>query len=109
LIFIASNDAQMGELIAKSHGLIKAPAKGPTVRFDIDLGAFFKDIQSMIPPEKLTTPLPVDLGKVTMQAEMRNGELTTQTSFNIAEMQKLIAADFCRSMKSGLEDFAFTK
>jgi hypothetical protein len=92
LIFIASNDTEMAELIAKSRNLTRAPAQGPTIRFDIDLGAFFKDIQSMIPPEKLTTPLPVDLGKVTMQAEMRNGELTTQASFNIAEIQKLIAA-----------------
>ena len=92
LVFFASNDAQMEQLIAKSHSLIKAPAKGPTTRFDIDLGAFFKDIQSMIPPEKLTTPLPVDLGKVAMQAEMRNGEMASQISFDIAEMQKLVAA-----------------
>ena len=44
----------------------------------------------MLAPEKASTPLPVDLGTVTMQADMKEGKLATQTSFDIAEIQKLI-------------------
>lgn len=92
LIFFASDDARMEELIAKSSNLTKSPAQGPTVRFDMDLGAFFKDIQSILPPGKAATPLPVDLGNVTMKADIGDGKIATRTSFNIAEMQKLVAA-----------------
>lgn len=91
LIFFASNDAKMEELIAKSHNLVASPAQGPTASFDIDLGAFFRDIQAMMPPEKAGNPLPGDLGKVTMQADIRDGKIATRTSFNMAEIQKLVS------------------
>ena len=90
LLFISSDDSKMEELITKSRSLAKVPAQGATVLFDIDLGAFFRDIQSMLPPEKVSTPFPVDLGRVTMQADIKDGRLATRTSFDIAEMQKLV-------------------
>jgi hypothetical protein len=107
LIFIASNDAKMEELIAKSRSLVETPAQGPAISFDMDLGAFFKDIQSMLPPEKVSTPFPVDLGRVAMQAEMRNGELASQISFNIADMQKL-AATFASAASKAQTDTSDT-
>ncbi len=91
LIFIASDDAKMETLITKARGMAAAPFQGPTMSFDIDLGAFFKDIQSLMPPDKVTTPFPVDLGKMSMQADVKDGKLATRTSFNIAEIQKLMA------------------
>jgi hypothetical protein len=61
-------------------------------RVDMKLGAFMKGIASLMPSGG-TTPaaLPDDLGNITMQAEMKNGQLTSQTSFNIDEMKKLAA------------------
>jgi hypothetical protein len=91
LIFVASDDAKMEALITKGRGMTAAPFQGPTMTFDIDLGAFFKDIQSLMPPDKVTTQLPLDLGTLSMQADVKDGKLATQTSFNIAEMQKLMA------------------
>jgi hypothetical protein len=91
LIFFASNDAKLESLITRSRNVAAAPAQGPTMSFDMDLGAFLKDIQSLIPPEKITAPFPVDLGSISMQADVKDGKLATRTSFNIAEMQKLAA------------------
>jgi hypothetical protein len=94
LLFIASDDAKMEALIIKSRNLAPARANGPMFRVDMKLGAFMKGIASLMPSGG-TTPaaLPDDLGNITMQAEMNNGQLTSQTSFNIDEMKKL-AADF---------------
>jgi len=103
LIFFASNDAKLGALITKARGMAAAPFQGPTMSFDIDLGAFFKDIQTLLPPDKVTTPLPVDLGKMSIQADVRDGKLATRTSFNIADMQKLTAAIAAAASKAKTE------
>ncbi len=92
LIFIASNDAKMEALITKGRGMAAAPFQGPTMSFDIDLGALLKDIQTLLPPDKVTTPLPVDLGTVSMEADVKDGKMATRTSFNVADMQKLMGA-----------------
>lgn len=92
LLFMASSDRRIGDLITMSHSLVAVPAQGPTFSFDLDLGAFFKEIKSMLPPGKASNPLPSDLGKITVQGDIGNGKLATQTSFNIAELQKLVSA-----------------
>jgi len=92
LLFFASNDAKMESLISRGQNLASIPAKGPTVEFEIELGAFFRDIQSMIPAKDGSIPWPEDPGKLSIQSEMRDGKLITRTSFNIAEMSKLMSA-----------------
>jgi hypothetical protein len=92
LLFFASNDATMESLISRGQNLASIPAKGPTVEFEIELGAFFRDIQSMIPAKDGSIPWPEDPGKLSIQSEMRDGKLITRTSINIAEMSKLMSA-----------------
>lgn len=92
LLFIASDDARMEALINKSRALAPAPAYGPMFRVDIKLGALMKGLVSVMPSGG-TNPdaLQDELGNITMQAEMKNGQLTSQTSLNIDEMKKLAA------------------
>jgi hypothetical protein len=93
LLLASSNDARMEALINKSRtSLTPAPAQGPMFRVDIKLGAFLKGIASLMPSGG-TAPaaLPDDLGNITIKADMKNGQLTSQTSFNIDEMKKLAA------------------
>jgi hypothetical protein len=92
LLFIATDDAKMEELINKSRSLAPAPAHGPMFQVNIKLGAVMKALTPSI--QTGGTPsaaLPDDLGNITMQAEMKNGHLTSQTSFNLDEMKKLAA------------------
>ena len=80
----------MAELISKARSLVKTPAHGTTFQFDMNVGAFFKDIQSLLPPGKNSFVLPENLSNVTMQAEMQNGKVASRLSFNIEEISKLM-------------------
>jgi hypothetical protein len=92
LLLIAPDDAKMEALFNKSRNLAPAPTHSPMFQVDIKLG----DVVKALAPAIQTggTPsvaLPDGLGNITMQAEMKNGHLTSQTSFNIDEMKRLAA------------------
>ncbi len=91
LMLITSDDARMEKLVATVRGLQDAPAQGPMARFDMDLGTFMADLRNMMPPGTAPPTWPNDLGRVTMQAEMHNGNLATRTRFNIDDLSKLSA------------------
>lgn len=90
MLLIASNDAQIEELIKIARSLVKTPAHGPTFQFDMNLGAFLKDIKSLLPPGQNTFVVPDNLGNVTMTAEMKDGQVNSRLSFNIDEIKKLV-------------------
>jgi hypothetical protein len=92
LMLITSDDVIMEKLIATARGLEGAPAQGPMARFDMDLGTFMADMRHLMPPGAAPPIWPDDLGRVTMQAEMQNGNLATRTRFNIDDLSKLSAA-----------------
>jgi hypothetical protein len=91
MMFVAPSDAQLEALIRKSQSFKKSPAQGPIIQAEVDLGAFIKGIQSFIPPTGKSVVWPDNLGKMTMAAEMNNGKLATQTSFNMDVLRKLVA------------------
>ncbi len=92
LMLITSDDARMEKLVATVRGLQDAPAQGPMARFDMDLGTFMADLRNLMPPGTDSTTWPEDLGRLSMQAAMQNGNLTTRTRFNIDDLSKLSAA-----------------
>ena len=92
LLLITSNDAAMGDLVARARGFETAPPQGPMAEFEFDLGAFMEGIKAMMPPGDAATAWPADLGNVTMKAEMQAGKLATRTRFNIDDMGKMSAA-----------------
>ena len=89
LVLIGHDDAVMAELITRARGFETAPAQGPMARFDFDLAAFMEGLEGMLPPGDLPSTWPSDLGRLTMQAEMQAGKLTTRTRFNIADLGKM--------------------
>jgi hypothetical protein len=91
LMLIASDDVKMQALINRARSLATTPAFGPTVRFDMDLGALLKGMQSLTTPAGSSPGWPIDLGTLTMKAEMKNGKLTTRTSFDIAKIGRLVS------------------
>jgi hypothetical protein len=99
LVFIASDDVKLANLIKKARGLTKTPAQGSTTLIDIKLGAFIKDIKSLFPQKGPAFVWPEDLGDVAIKAEVRDGKLTSRTSFNIDEIIKLAASFTAQAAK----------
>jgi tetratricopeptide (TPR) repeat protein len=92
LMLITSDDVVMGSLINRTREFKVAPAEGPMARFDFDLGTFIEHMQSLAPTGDASAVLPDDLGNLTMQAEMQNGQLATRTRFNLDDLGRIGAA-----------------
>jgi hypothetical protein len=92
LMFIASDDVKMANLIKKSRSLVKMPAQGPTILVDIKLGALIKGIQSLLPPKEASPVWPEDLGNATIKVDLKDGKLISHTSINMDEIIKVAAA-----------------
>lgn len=91
LIFIASDDAKIEKSINGTRSLVTSPARGPMGRFTIDLTSLFQGIRSLLPPEMASFPFPDNIGKIAAQYEVQNGTLTTRTSFNISDINRLVS------------------
>jgi hypothetical protein len=91
LLLVASSDAKLASMIQKVTGMASAPAQGPTEQFNLNLGAFFQDLQPLAPNAKAPFSLPDNLGNLAVQVDMRDGKLLANTSINLAEILKLSA------------------
>jgi hypothetical protein len=89
LMFFASDDAAMENLITRAGGFENTPARGPMAWFEMDLESFVEDLRSMMPSGASSSAWPANLGRLTMQADMQEGRLTTRTRFNIDDLSKL--------------------
>jgi len=92
LLFMTSNDATIEKFINGTRSLFPSPARGPMGRITVDLAALFKGIQSLVPSGQPSNALPDNLGKITTQFEMKNGQLKIRTRFSISEIISLISA-----------------
>jgi len=92
MLFIASSDAKIRDLIEGTRNLVPVPASGPTGRLVIDMSAFLKNLKSLIPHEPPTPNLPEDLGEITTYFDLKEGRLATRTSFQIDLLNKLMSA-----------------
>jgi hypothetical protein len=91
MLFIASNDAEIQDLIEGTRNLARIPASGPTGRLVVDLSAFMQNLKSLAPAGQSSPTPPEDLGKISVQFDTKEGRLSTRTSFDIGLIQKLIS------------------
>jgi len=92
LMFMASNDASLAELINGTRNLAPSPASGPTGRVVIDTPAFFSGLMSLMPPNVPPPPFPLDLGEITSQFTFENGKMESETRLDAAALTKMVMA-----------------
>ncbi len=100
LILVASSDAAIARMIAQAEGLQATPAQGPLATFSMDLGAYLRGIQALMPDSGPALNIPADIGHLTVQADMQGGELTTRTRVNVRDVQQ-VAELFTRLSAAG--------
>ncbi len=76
MMFVASNDARLSALIAKSRNLTQTAAPASTAQVDIKLQELFGMIRSLIPSKGMPITWPDDLGDMSMEVSMNNGTLS---------------------------------
>lgn len=92
LLLIANDDAGIAELIEGTRNRNPVPAGGPTGRLEMDMSRLLKSIKSLVPQKDTAAEFPEDLGKIMVSFDMKDGMLTTRTSFDIELFNKLAAA-----------------
>jgi hypothetical protein len=90
LILAASSDATIAKMIDQVDGFQKAPAEGPLAAFSMDMGAYLRGLQSLMPDSGQALAIPADIGDLTMQATMQDSELTTRTRINVQDIQQMV-------------------
>ncbi|MBN1363601.1 MAG: hypothetical protein JW976_02225 [Syntrophaceae bacterium] len=98
LMFTASNDASLAELINSTRNLVPSPASGPTGIVVIDTAAFFKGLISLMPPNVSPPPFPLDLGEIEAKFTFSNGKMESETRLDAAALNKISMAIAARAM-----------
>jgi hypothetical protein len=104
LILMASSNAAMERMIASSADLQPSPAQGSMARFSMDLGAYLKGLQSLLPAGGQAADIPDDIGDLSLVADMQGGQLTTRTRVKVEDIQRtmgLLAAMSTRMAAAG--------
>jgi hypothetical protein len=99
LLFIASDDVKLANLIKRARSLAKTPAQGPTTLIDIKLGVLMQGIQSLLQPNGSSHAWPDNIGNATIKAEVKDGKLISRISINIDGIGKLAAAFKTQAVK----------
>lgn len=92
LIFIASSDAEIRDLIDGTRNLVPKPASGPTGRLVLDLEKLVGNLKPPVTQGQPGSELPEDLGKIATSFEIKDGKLATRTSVQIELIKKLLSA-----------------
>jgi len=90
LILTASSDAAIERMIKQVDGFRKAPAEGPLAEFSMDMGAYLRGLQSLMSDTGPSVQIPADIGDLTMQTTIQDGELTTRTRIKVQDIQRMI-------------------
>jgi tetratricopeptide (TPR) repeat protein len=91
LILAASTDAAIEKMIQQTGQFQRGTAQGPLAEFSMDLGAYLRGLQHLMPNADPSVTIPPNLGDLSMQAALQEGELTTRTRINVQDMQQLMA------------------
>jgi tetratricopeptide (TPR) repeat protein len=91
LILAASTDAAIEKMIEQMGQFQRGTAQGPLAEFSMDLGAYLRGLQHLMPNADPSVTIPPNLGDLSMQAALQEGELTTRTRINVQDMQQLMA------------------
>ena len=100
LMFMASNDASLAELINSARNLVPSPASGPTGRVVIDTSAFFNGLMSLMPPSVPPPPFPLDLGTIEAQFTFSNGKMESETRLDAAALSKMAMVIAAQAMSA---------
>lgn len=92
LLFIASSDAEIQNLIDGTRDLAPVPAGSPTGRLVLDLTKLMHNLKPLLTEGQPAPGYPDDLGKVATSFDLRDGKMTTRTSLDIDLIRKLISA-----------------
>ncbi|CAB5144617.1 hypothetical protein D3OALGA1CA_4063 [Olavius algarvensis associated proteobacterium Delta 3] len=88
---IAPDDRRMAELIKTAKTVKKAPASGPLMTADIDMGSYMGGIMGIIPGmDEMVGTLP-KTGRITVSADMENGRAYARTSIPTRDIGTLVA------------------
>ena len=90
LILAASTDAAIEKMIQQMGSFQKGPAQGPLAEFSMDLGAYLRGLQYLMPNAEPSVTIPPNLGDLSMQAALLEGELTTRTRIDVQDMRQLM-------------------
>jgi tetratricopeptide (TPR) repeat protein len=91
LILAASTDAAIEKMFQQMGQFQRGPAQGPLAEFSMDLGAYLRGLQNLMPNADPSVTIPPHLGDLSMQAILQEGELRTRTNINVQDMQQLTA------------------
>jgi len=100
LVLMASSDKAITKMILQASAFQKSPAQGPLAEFSVDLGAYLRGLQSLMPDTAQRIAIPADMGELTMRAEMRAGTLTTRTRVGVRDLQEMI--NLVSSLSTGM-------
>jgi hypothetical protein len=100
LMFMASNDASLAELINGTRNLVSSPASGSTGRITIDTTALFNGLKSLMPPSIPQLPFPLDLGEIEEQFTFSNGKMESETRLDATALNKMATAIAAQAMSA---------
>ena len=100
LMFMASNDDSLAELISSTRNLVPSPASGPTGLVVIDTPVFFSGLMSLMPPSVPQPPFPLDLGKIVAQFTFINGKMESETRLDPVALNKMVMAIAAQAMSA---------
>lgn len=88
-VLAASSDAVIAKLIEQVAGFRQMPAQGSLAVFSMDMGAYLRGLQRLMPDADQTREIPSDIGALTMRADLQDGELMTRTRLEAQDLQQL--------------------
>ncbi len=91
-LFIASRDSEIEELIRGTKNLPLRPATGPTGRMVLDMSALMQSLKTVMPAGQAPSELPEDLGKISIEFDLKDGRIATRTSLDIDMIQRLVSS-----------------
>ena len=93
LLIAAPDDKTLSELMTMAKTLEKQPTAGPLMRMDIDLGAYLKSVQSMIPDPEAKMPFNMEnLGSLVYTFDLDKGKLSNQYILKTDDIRSIVAA-----------------
>lgn len=102
LILMASSDALLGQMMVRVSGFQTGAAQGPLAELSMDLGAYLRGLQSFMPASGRSPNVPEDMGRLTLQAELRTGTLETRTRVGVQDLQQMMA--FMAAFAAGMAE-----
>jgi len=88
---VAPDDKRMAELIKIAKAVKKAPASGPLMSGDVDMGSYMGGILGMLPDmQEVVETLP-ETGRITFTADIENGRAYARSAIPTRDISTFVA------------------